>query len=71
MDKVRAKFEVIEVAKTVGGTTVRMHPVTGGSPENESFFQWTPMGHLEMGTVNPNISFEPGETYYLDFTKAE
>lgn len=70
MEKVRAKFECHEVAKTVHGQTVRMRPVTGGSKDNDSFFKWTPCGNLEMGTVNSDVNFEPGKKYYLDFTEA-
>jgi len=66
----RAKFKVDEVATTVSGTTVRMTPVTSGSPENESFFKWTPFGKIEMGTINPDVKFIPGKEYFIDFTES-
>jgi len=67
---VRAKFVCDEVANRVDGKVVRMSPVTSGGQENEQFFKWTPFGKLEMGTVNPNVEFVPGEEYYLDFALA-
>ena len=55
------------------GYTLIFEPVTSGSAENDSFYKWTPWGKLEMGTVNAEAAkqFEPGKTYYLDFTPAE
>lgn len=46
-------------------------PVTGTSEENKTFFKWTPSGSLSMGVLNPNVSFEIGKSYYLDFTLVE
>lgn len=48
-----------------------MYPVTSGSPENESFFKWTPGGKLELSTVNPEAAkqFVPGKQYYIDITE--
>jgi hypothetical protein len=68
--KVRAKFVCDEVATTVSGKKVSMSPVTSGSEENESFFKWTPFGKLEMGVVNPDVEFIPGQEYFIDFTPA-
>lgn len=67
---VRAKFRVTQVTKTESGEKVELAPVTGGSPENEKFFKWTPSGKIEMGIVNPEIKeFNPGDEFYVDFTK--
>lgn len=70
---VRAKFKVIEKAITENGEKIKLTPVISGSPENESFFKWTPFGQIEIGTVNPEAAkqFEVGKQYYIDFTKAE
>lgn len=43
-----------------------------GSDENNTFALWTPGANLEMSITNPALfnSFEPGDEFYLDFTKA-
>lgn len=71
---VRAKFKVVSVTESEGGMkSVKLQPVTGGSPENESFFKWTPMGSIEIGTLNADAAarFVPGKQMYVDFTAAE
>lgn len=67
---VRAKFKCIE--KSESGQ-VKMEVVCGGSPENDSFFKYTPSGQLTIGTVNEAAlgQFEVGKAYYLDFSPAE
>lgn len=45
-------------------------PVTGGTPEDKSFWKWTPSGKLEIQCTNPDVHFEPGKTYYLDISEA-
>lgn len=45
-------------------------PVTGGSPENESFWAASPGGSFKIASV-VEPSFEPGKEYYLDITLAE
>lgn len=69
---VRAKFRCTAKNQSESGYTLIFEPVTSGSAENDSFYKWTPWGKLEMGTVNPEAAeqFEPGKTYYLDFTSA-
>lgn len=45
-------------------------PVTGdGSEENKSFFASTPGGNIKLSTIRED-HFEPGKSYYLDFTEA-
>ena len=70
--KVRAKFKVKELTQTEYGERIKLEPVIGGSPENESFFKWTPSGVIEMGTINTDAAkeFEVGKEFYVDFTKA-
>lgn len=41
------------------------------TPENERFTKYTPSGTLRIAVDNPAVVFEPGSSYYLDFTKAE
>lgn len=71
---VRAKFTCIEKAPSVSGDgyTISLQTVYSDSPENASFFKWTPFGQLRMGTINPVAAaeFEVGKEYYIDFTKA-
>lgn len=70
----RAKFVVSEKTEYAGGQSpvrVVLQAVTSGSPENESFFKWTPSGKIEM-SVKPEVAAElkVGEPYYVDFTSA-
>jgi len=71
MSEIRAKFVCDKVEKNEDGTKISLTPVTNGSEENESFFSYTPYGSIEIGTVNPNVKFEEGKEYYVDFTLAE
>lgn len=62
--------------ETVEMRTLRFSPVYGnGDPnhENTKFWQASPSGRLELGTVNPEAwkHFELDKEYYLDFTPAE
>jgi hypothetical protein len=68
----RAKFRVESRTETTEGGTVEMRPVAGGSPENESFYKWTPGGSLTLTTVNKAVleKMIPGQEFYLDFTYA-
>ncbi len=70
---VRAKFKVESVTNYQRGGSVKLTPVTAGSAENESFFQHTPYGSIEMGTVNEEAlkQFTPGAEFYIDFTEAD
>ena len=55
--------------------TIKMAPVYGnGDPnhENTKFWQASPSGSLELGTVNADAvkQFDIGKEYYVDFTPA-
>ena len=65
-----AKFYCDRISQTINGAEIDMMPVTSGCPENEEFFKWTPYGKLTMGVVNPDVVFEVGADYYLEFKKA-
>lgn len=41
------------------------------TPENKRFTRATPYGKLEIQVNNPDVTFRPGKSYYLDFTEAE
>jgi hypothetical protein len=76
---VRAKFTVTSIESNGAadsdnmGSTITLLPVTGGSKENDNFYRWTPGGSIVLSTINPEaaIQFEPGKTFYVDFTLAE
>jgi hypothetical protein len=69
--RAKMKIESIELYGD-GGGRVRMTPVISGSPENESFFKWTPSGMLELGTVNKAVmdQLELGAEMYIDISPA-
>jgi hypothetical protein len=70
---VRAKFKVTDKTPNGEGFYVSMSPVVGGSPENDSFYKWTPGGQIQLSTINTVAAdqFEVGKEYYVDFTPAE
>lgn len=70
---VRAKFRVDARTETQGGGLVVLSPVTATNEENEKFFEMTPYGKLEMGTINEEAlkQFVPGKEFYIDFTPVE
>ena len=66
------KSTVWEGSKPVEGFNheYEMSAVTGkGGGENESFFASTPTGSIKLSAVRNDL-FEPGKTYYVDFTEA-
>jgi len=69
---VRAKFQCV-VSKTSEDGTKEfiLDVVIQGSKENGNFFKQTPSGHINLGVVNPDVNFELGKEYYVDFTEAE
>lgn len=71
--KVRAKFRVHSIERNADGSgTVKLHPVYSGSPENESFFKFTPAGEITFYSVNGAAidAFTAGTEFYVDFTPA-
>lgn len=71
---VRAKFQVISIARTTFGHHIKLQPVTTGSDEDRAFWKATPGGSIELNTVN-DAAMEafgnPGDKFYIDFTKAD
>jgi len=72
----RCKFVCNSVKKMKGWSGVssflyeaEFTAVSQGSEENKSFFQYTPSGHLSVGTYKEDV-FEVGKEYYLDITEA-
>jgi hypothetical protein len=72
MTVTRCKFVCESKTERENGFEIKLAPVTHGSPENESFFKWTPYGKMEFGTINEEAAkqFKPGKEYYLDITEA-
>lgn len=68
---VRAKFRCMGSE----GTTFFFQTVYSEEIQSEDsrFTKATPWGELRMTVDNPNaaIQFEPGKSYYVDFTPAE
>ena len=70
----KAKFQVWSRTEGFGGSTsVTMRPVTGGSTENDSYFQATPSGELTLNGLKPEVaaSLTPGKSFYVELTEAE
>jgi len=70
---VRAKFSCDKKTLNDEQGEVLFRPVTTGSPENKSFFKFTPGGEIKLTVVNPAAlaQFEEGKCYYVDFTDAD
>ena len=74
--KDQTKSYSAENTEKVEMRTVVLSPVHGnGDPnhENAKFWNATPSGRLELGTINPEAweQFELGKEYYIDFTPAQ
>ncbi len=77
---VRAKFKVHEIAThSYGGKlakTVKLQPVVRDDDpqsENTKFWQSTPTGRIELGTINMDAAtqFEINGEYYVTFEPVE
>jgi hypothetical protein len=74
----RAKFicQSIEDRKYAGSksTKITFTAATAyNSPEDKPFWEATPVGLIELSTVNEAAikQFEPGKAYFVDFTAAD
>ncbi|MGH6814051.1 MAG: hypothetical protein ACREDM_17510 [Methylocella sp.] len=75
---VRAKFVVQSITSSKAWNSnklmgiVKLVPVTSGSEENKSFYEATPGGEINLGTVNEEAlkQFAIGAEFYVDFTFA-
>jgi len=79
---IRAKFKCQSVTKALGWNrgpdqpvapflyTAKFVPVVGDSDENKRFWAATPSGQIELSSILPD-AFEPGKSYYVDFTPAD
>lgn len=77
MATVRAKFrcnsfEQFSPADVAGMRRFRFQAVyDDGIPENRRFARYSPSGELQITVDNPDVNFEPGTFYYLDFTPVD
>jgi hypothetical protein len=67
----RCKFRV--TARTAGENRtlhVAAHPVTDGSEENKTFWEYTPAGLLSLTVTRPEVlaAFDTGVEFYVDLT---
>ena len=69
---VRCKFKCTSKTEIPEGFKIEMQPVICGSEENEKFFNYTPYGKFEFGTVNEEAAeqIKVSKEYYIDITKA-
>ena len=68
----KAKFLCLEVTKFTGSKKAKLVPVYSQVGENADFAKATPSGELSItidGGTQASDFFEPGEYYYLDFTR--
>lgn len=73
---VRGKFQVQSVTThswNPNAKTVKLHAVSTGSKENESWAKYTPSGTIEMLIENPPAADQLaiGKEFYVDFTPAD
>lgn len=74
MKAVRAKFRCSSVETfQAGGTRVFRFAAEYDAdlPEDQRYARYTPSGELRITVDNPAVLFEPGCSYYLDFTPVE
>ena len=72
----RAKFQIESVTRYATSEVLKLKAVCAngypadGSDENNTFAKFTPNASLDMMVTNPELrgKFEPGQTYYVDFT---
>lgn len=74
-NQVRAKFRcnaVTSFANDRDLSALRQYTFTAiydtSTPENQRFSKATPYGELKINVNNPEVTFEIGKNYYLDFT---
>lgn len=81
MSKVmRAKMVVESVQRFATSEILKFRAVSKSTPypadgtdEDNTFAKWSPSGELQLTVTNPELfgKLNPGEKYYLDFSKAD
>lgn len=72
--KVRCKFVCENVTNYEHSKTAKLRAVSGNDGENKDFTQYTPSGNIDVSFTNDAAAaelFEPGKSFYVDFTEAE
>jgi hypothetical protein len=73
--RVRAVFRCIDKKESESGDGVDIHmsAIADADGKYEEYFEATPYGEFEMGTINRAAAdfFVPGKIYNLDFTPVE
>lgn len=70
-DRVRAKFYVYSISRTINGGSVDLRAVTRGE-DNKVWASATPSGQITM-TIRNELAldfYDVGEEYFVDFTRA-
>lgn len=69
----RAKMKVDTVTRAEVSEGVKFRAVTNGTPEDNTYSKFTPAAEIAITITNPELlgKFNPGESYYVDFTPAE
>lgn len=76
----RAKMQVSKVERFTGSDRITCNAVcrsgsypADGSDEDNTYAKFSPQGELTLTIANPALlgTIEPGQKFYLDFTKAE
>ncbi|MCJ2088352.1 hypothetical protein MKK88_20525 [Methylobacterium sp. E-005] len=81
MPEMRAKLKLFHVERhSETQETLRFHAVAkneaygaDGKDEDNTFAKFTPSASLDMMVMNPDLvgHFKAGDTFYVDFTKAD
>ncbi len=75
MTNIIAKFRFQSIKTWMSGdkkvANLEFNVVGGTDAENKKFFEWTPYGKLELGTVNQAVldSLDLNQEYYVIITK--
>jgi len=76
----RAKMQISKVERFAGADRITGNAVCrsgaypeDGSDEDNTYAKFSPQGELTLTIANPALlgRIEPGQKFYLDFTKAE
>ncbi len=70
----RGKFKCDKETKVYWSESLRVYTFSAvcneGTPENDRFHKYTPSGSIEITVDNPNVKFELGKMYFVDFSEA-
>lgn len=75
----RAKMMITSITRASGCEVLKMSAVSSGGfdvnglSDDNTYAKFSPSGELSLTVANPALlgKFNPGEKYYLDFTRAE